>query len=375
MSKDYYKTLGVSENASADDIKKSFRKLAMKYHPDRNKADKAAENRFKEISEAYDILSDQKKRQQYDTMRKYGAFAGSGGFNPNQAGGFDFSGFGNGGSFRAEDLGFGSFADIFSSIFGGEDIFSRAGRTGAGRRSRMAPRKGSDLVLTLGISFNESIKGTTKTIALNKPTACTVCNGSGSAAGTGQTVCPQCAGRGTVNFAQGAFAVSRPCPRCLGRRVINVQPCTACNGTGNTKERKKIKVTIPVGIDTGGKIRLRGMGNPGSNGGPYGDLIITVDVKKSQQFDREGNDVFTKVFISYPDAVLGGKVPVKTLTKEIKITIPPGTKPGTKLRLKGMGLAVNGRKGDQYVEVHIDVPEKVTDRQRELLEELQKTLK
>jgi molecular chaperone DnaJ len=339
MSKDYYKTLGVSENASADDIKKSFRKLAMKYHPDRNKADKAAENRFKEISEAYDILSDQKKRQQYDTMRKYGAFAGSGGFNPNQAGGFDFSGFGNGGSFRAEDLGFGSFADIFSSIFGGEDIFSRAGRTGAGRRSRM------------------------------------VCNGSGSAAGTGQTVCPQCAGRGTVNFAQGAFAVSRPCPRCLGRRVINVQPCTACNGTGNTKERKKIKVTIPVGIDTGGKIRLRGMGNPGSNGGPYGDLIITVDVKKSQQFDREGNDVFTKVFISYPDAVLGGKVPVKTLTKEIKITIPPGTKPGTKLRLKGMGLAVNGRKGDQYVEVHIDVPEKVTDRQRELLEELQKTLK
>jgi len=369
MSRDYYNILGVAENASKDDIKKAFRKLAMKYHPDRNPGNKEAENRFKDISEAHEVLSNDEKRRQYDMMRKYGgAYAGAGGPGAG-TGGFDFSQFGGGG-FKSEDLGgFGSFADIFSSIFGGEDIFRGRGR---GRRS--ARTRGNDLALMLTIGFDEAVSGTKKTIAMNKPETCPVCSGTGSEPGSGETVCPQCGGRGTVSTAQGAFSVSRPCPRCLGRGVLPGRSCRTCGGSGQVKKRKKISVKIPAGIDDGGRIRLRGMGNPGRGGGPNGDLIITVSVKKHQQFERKGSDIFTKVEISYPQAVLGCKVPVKTLTKCINLTIPPGTKHGTSLRLKGMGLTLNGSKGDQYVEVNINVPDNVTPRQKELLEQLQKEL-
>jgi len=375
MSKDYYNILGIAENASKADIKKAFRSLAKKYHPDRNQGDKTAEAKFKDISEAYDVLNDDKKRQQYDMMRKYGAFAGTGGPGGG-AGGFDFSNFSNG-SFSAEDLGgFGSFADIFSSIFGGNDIFGRAARAGTGRGSRVRPTatRGNDLSLTLSISFEESISGTKKTIALNKPETCRVCSGTGAEPGSGQQTCPQCGGRGTISTAQGAFSVSRPCPRCFGRGVTPGQSCRVCNGTGQTKVKKKIAVKIPAGVEDGGKIRLRGIGNPGRNGGQNGDLIITVAVKKHQQFERKGQNIYTSVEVSYPQAVLGCKVPVKTLTKTINLTIPPGTGHGTKLRLKGMGLAINGTKGDQYVEVNITVPKKVSSKQKKILEELQKVL-
>jgi len=371
MPKDFYNILGVAENASKAEIKKSFRSLAKKYHPDRNPGDKSAEERFKDISEAYDVLNDDKKRQQYDMMRKYGgAYAGSGG--PGGQGGFDFSNFGNG-TFRTEDLGgFGSFADIFSSIFGDNDIFGQAGR-GSSRRGKTALR-GNDLSLNLSINFEDAISGTKKTIALNKPETCLNCSGSGAEPGSGQETCPQCGGRGTISTAQGAFSVSRPCPRCLGRGVMPGKACRVCGGTGQTKVKKRINIKIPAGIDDGGKIRLRGMGYPGRNGGADGDLIVTVDVKKHQQFDRKGNDIYTKVEISYPQAVLGCKIPVKTLTKSINLTIPPGTVHGTKLRLKGMGLSVNGGQGDQYVEIIINVPDKVSDKQKKILEELQKEM-
>ncbi len=381
MSKDYYNILGVAENASKDEIKKSFRTLAKKYHPDRNQGDKTAESKFKDISEAYDVLNDEKKRQQYDMMRKYGgSFAGGGGQSGfgGGAGGFDFSNMGNG-SFRAEDLGgFGSFADIFSSIFGshgGPGGMGGQARPGRGRRQQPAATRGNDLALKLEVSFEESISGIKKTIALNKPETCKVCSGTGAEPGSSQQTCPQCGGRGTISTAQGAFSVSRPCPRCLGRGVTPGQTCRVCNGTGSTKVKKKVAVKIPAAVEDGAKIRLRGLGNPGRNGGQNGDLLVTVTVKKHQQFERKGQNIYTFVELSYPQAVLGCKVPVKTLTKTINLTIPAGTEHGTSLRLKGMGLALNGTKGDQYVEINIVVPKKVSAKQKKILEELQKELK
>jgi len=374
MAKDFYDILGVPENASKDEIKKAFRNLAKKYHPDRNKGDKAAESRFKEISEAYEILGDEQKRAQYDNMCKYGAFAGTGPQGGFGGSGVDFSQFGKDGRFDFRSGGgFGSFADIFSSIFGGEEMFG--GRMGGNRRTATQPRKGSNLRLNLNITFEEAIFGTNKSLVLKKPETCTICGGTGTEPGAGQTACPECQGRGNVSYAQGGFSISRPCPRCLGRGIINEKACHVCGGTGQTRSKKKINVKIPAGIEDGGKIRLKGMGNPGKNGGANGDLIITVAVQKHQQFERKGNDIHTRVYVSYPDAVLGGKIPVKTLARDINMTIPAGTKSGTILRLKGMGLSVDGTQGDQYVEVMIDVPESVTNRQRELLEELRKTLK
>jgi molecular chaperone DnaJ len=370
MSKDYYNVLGVPENASKDEIKKSFRALAKKYHPDRNKGDKTAESRFKDVSEANEVLSDDNKRRQYDMMRKYGAFGGAGGFDPRGAGtgGFDFSQFGK--TFKFEDLGgFGPFADLFSSIFGGEDLFSRA----RGER-RPQPRRGNDLAIRLSVSFEESITGTGKTIRMNKPVICSACGGTGDEPGSGQKVCPQCDGRGTVTFAHGGFSIARPCPKCLGKGVIPGKTCARCGGSGRVKEKKTIKVKIPAGIKDGSKIRLRGMGSPGVNGGPSGDLVITVNTGKHQQFERKGNDIYSRVEITYPQAVLGTKVPVKTLTKTVNLNVPPGTKHGTLLRLKGMGLSVDGVQGHQFVEIHIDVPKDVTPEQKELLEKLGKTL-
>jgi len=377
MAKDYYNVLDVPENASRDDIKKSFRTMAKKYHPDRNPGNKAAETKFKEASEAYEVLSDDKKRQQYDTMRKYGAYGGFGGQSPGAGGpggGFDFSQFKNGARF--EDLGgMGPFADLFSSIFGGEDLFGRM-RAGQGRRTYRSPRptRGSNLAIRLTVSFEEAVSGTSKIIILNKPVSCKVCNGTGDEPGSSRKTCDQCGGRGTVSFAQGGFAISRPCPKCLGKGVIPGSPCRRCRGSGRVKEKKKVRVKIPAGISDGGRIRLRGMGNPGSNGGQSGDLIITVSTGKHQQFDRRGDDIYSTIEITYPQAVLGAKVPVKTLSKTVNLTIAPGTTHGTKLRLKGMGLAVNGSQGDQYVEVHIIIPKETTPHQKELLEELAKTM-
>ncbi len=305
MSKDLYKVLGVAENASQDDIKKAFRKLAKQYHPDRNKGDKAAEERFKEISEAYDMLGDEKKRRQYDTMRKYGAFTGGPSFDPRHSGGFDASQFER--FFRFDNAeGMDVFSELFGSIFGGGSSFRQARG-----RPRRRPSRGRDASVSLSVTFEEAMRGTEKTIVAKN------------------------------------------------------------SGTGIKQRRLRVK--IPAGIQNGGKVRLRGMGFHGDNGQSNGDLIVTVNVKQSEQFERRGNDIHSKVTVSYADAVLGGKVQVKTLTRTINLTIPPHTKSGTKLRLKGMGLSVNGAQGDQYVEVVIDVPDNLTPRQKELLEELKKT--
>ena len=306
MSKDYYKSLGVSETATDDEIKSAFRKLAKQYHPDRNKGDSQAEERFKEISEAYDVLKDKKKRQQYDTMRKYGAFTGGPSFDPRHSGGFDASQFERFFRFDSSN-GADAFSDLFSTLFGGRPSSRQGPRPR--RRQRV---KGQNAHVSLTISFMESVRGTEKMIIAKNP--------------------------------------------------------------GAQLRRRKIKVKIPAGIENGGKVRLRGMGFPSETGSVNGDLKVTVSVEKNEQFDRRGNDIYTKINIPYPKAVLGGKVEVKTLSKTISMSLPPGTKPGTKLRLKGMGLSVDGKNGDQYVEVVVDIPEKVTDKQKELLEELAKTM-
>jgi len=308
MSKDYYKALGVAENATEDEIKKAFRKLAKQYHPDRNKGDKKAEEKFKDISEAYDVLGDKNKRQQYDTMRKYGTFTGGPSFDPRYSGGFDSSQFER--FFRFERS---EGADIFEELFG--SIFGA--RRGAGSRSGPRPRQprrvdGRDANVTATITFMEAVRGTTKTIIAKNP--------------------------------------------------------------GPQGNRRKIRVRIPTGIEDGGKIRLRGMGFPGRDGGGNGDLIVTVKVEKDQKFERKGNDIYTKVLVDYPTAALGGKVQAHTLTRKISLNIPPGTTSGTKLRLKGMGIAVDGVAGDQYVEIIVDVPKNLTDEQKQLLEQLKKTM-
>jgi len=368
MPKNYYDILGVPETASKDDIKKAFRRLAMKYHPDRNPNDTEAEKKFKDASEAHEILSDDQKRQQYDTMRKYGAYDQGTGFGQSSPG-FDPSQFRS--RFRFDDLGgFGSVADIFSSLFGGEDIFGQA--TAGGRRRR--PSRGKDLLIRLSIDLREAVSGTTRTIVLKKPVTCPDCGGSGHDAAHGQQVCPECQGRGSVSFVHGGFSISRPCPRCLGKGVVDYRPCQTCRGEGAIKKKTKIKVKIPAGIEDKGRVRLRGMGYPGSNGGSKGDLIIAVNVKPDQKFHRSGKDIHTTVSISFPQAVLGARVPVKTLSKTVNVTIPPGTEHGTKLRLKGLGLSVNGSTGDLYVEAHIKVPRSVNDEQRRVLEELAKVI-
>ncbi len=307
MGKNFYDILGVSENASQEEIKKAFRTLAKKYHPDRNPGDKTAEAKFKEISEAYNTLSDSKKKAEYDTMRKYGAFAGAGP-GPGGAGfgsaDFDFSDLfrqgagGRGGfqTFRFGSSGIDGLEDIISSFFGGSDPF-----TGARSRRRPRMQKGADLTAGLSISFMESVNGTKRTITI------------------GQT-------------------------------------------------GKKLAVRIPKRIEDGGKIRLAGQGMPGPHGGNYGDLIITVRVMQDEQFRREGNDIHTSVTISFKQAILGCKVNVKTLTKTVALTVPPGTQPGTKMRLKGQGLAVASSQGDLYVEIKVEIPKTLTEEQRKMLE-------
>lgn len=308
MAKTYYETLGVNENASPDEIKKSFRTLAKRYHPDRNKGDKEAENKFKEISEAYDTLSDPKKKQQYDTMRRYSAF------DPRMAnryaGGaatedFDFRDFFNAGQSRHGGFTFRSsgfegnidIEELLSSFFGGG-----AGPFGSQQARRPRVHKGADIIATTKVSFMEAVNGAVRLISIGE--------------------------------------------------------------TG-----KKLKVKVPRGIRDGGKIRLTGQGQPGIHGGRNGDLIITVRVMADKQFERKGNDIFTHTTISFKDAILGCKVNVKTLTKTISLKVPPGTQPGTKMRLKGQGLSVSGVQGDQYVEIRVSIPTTLTDKQRKLLEE------
>ena len=368
--KDFYKILGVSEDASDDEIKKAYRKLAKKYHPDVNSGDKHAEAKFKEVSEAHDTLADKNKRAQYDQMRKYGA--GFGGFGERPAGG------GSRGrqDFNFEDLssifgqsgGFGSFADIFSSIFG--DNVSGFGR-GGGFAQQFGPRRGSDLYTDVNIPFATAAKGGKAKLRLKRTESCSVCNGSGVRPGSSQTTCPDCGGRGTITFTQGNFAVSRPCPRCLGRGIISGDPCGNCRGGGSLARSRTITVNIPPSTQNGGKIRLKGFGNPGTNGGSPGDLYLRVTVKGDHFFWRERLNIFCKVKLGLDQVVKGTKIRVRTIAgNKVELKIPAGTKAGTKFRLSGLGLTDKEHKGDQIVVIDIRQPDNMTEDEKKLYHEM-----
>jgi molecular chaperone DnaJ len=354
--RDYYEVLGVSRNASKDEIKDAYRKLAMQFHPDRNKAPEA-EEKFKEISEAYAVLSDDQKRQQYDTL-------GHAGFDQRYSPEDIFRGADFESIFR--DIGFGSFGDIFRTIFGGG--------FGGGFGERI--NRGQDLVYDLEITLEEAATGTEKEIEIPRTEKCEVCGGSGAAPGTSPTTCPKCGGAGKIrqmrrsSFA--TFVQVTPCPQCRGKGVLIDSPCPNCRGTGLFRKRRKITVKVPVGIDEGYQLRLRGEGEAAPNGGEPGDLYVLVHIKRHEQFMREGDDLWHVLVIGYPQAALGAEVSVPTLDGSTTLKIKPGTQAGETIRLRGKGMPrFRGYgKGDLLVRVAISIPEKLTSKQRALLEQL-----
>jgi len=350
--RDYYEVLGLQKGASADELKKAYRKLAKENHPDLHPGDAEREARFKEVNEAYEVLSDDDKRAKYD---QYGHAA----FDPN-------AGFGGGG-FGGFD-GFGDLGDIFGS-FG--DIFGFGGST---RRSNPnAPRRGESIRASLNISFEEAAFGCKKDITVARVEQCPDCNGNGCAPGTTPEVCPDCRGSGTVRTTQrtpfGMAQSTGPCSRCRGTGKIIHQPCSTCRGMGNIRRQHKINVTVPAGIDDGETMSLREQGNAGANGGPRGDLLVTVTVRPHSRFEREGSSVILEQSISYAQATLGAEIEVPTLDGKVKLNIPEGTQTGTTFRLRGKGIPYlrgSGR-GDQFVTVRINVPKNLSSSQKELL--------
>ncbi len=373
-TKDYYAVLGVSSTASADDIKKQYRRLAKKYHPDANPNDPKAAARFKEISEAYQVVGDAEKRKQYDEMRRLGAFGGyqggtrqrpGGGARPGAAGGPGGAPGGPGGDYRYQDFdvgGLGGLGDLFGSIFGG------AGQGGRGRPR--GAEQGQSIESTLEVPFRIAATGGKVPIELEVNEECPSCNGSGAAPGATIKGCPECGGRGTISFGQGGFAVNRPCPMCMGRGQVPSERCPTCNGAGEVRTRKKVLITVPAGADTGTKIRLKGQGGRGMHGGPPGDLVITFQVQDDRFYKREGLDLLATVPLNIAQATLGTKISVRTLDgKKVSIRIPPGTPSGKRFRIRGQGIAKEGHTGDLIVETSIIVPEKLTEEQERLLRE------
>jgi len=362
---DYYAVLGVPASASQDEIKKQYRKLAAKHHPDKNPNDPKAADTFKAISEAYQTLGDAEKRKQYDQMRQLGAFGGYGGgargTGPRQGG----AGVPPQGNVRFEDFdigGLGGLGDIFSSMFGG-------GARGpqAGARSR-GPQRGQDVESTLEIPFRTAALGGKVPVELDLNEECATCHGSGAAPGARLVTCEECKGRGTISFGQGGFAVNRPCPVCLGRGQVPTERCPTCAGSGEVRTRKKVMITVPAGVDTGTKIRLKGQGGRGSKNGPPGDLLITFTVTPDRFYKREGVDLIAPVPINIAQATLGSRVSVKTLDgTKVAIKIPPGTPSGKRFRVRGQGIEKDGTKGDLIVQVEVAVPEKLTPEQEEAM--------
>lgn len=342
--RDYYEILGVGKNASDEDIKKAYRKLAMKYHPDRNPDSKGAEEKFKEAKEAYEMLSDPSKREAYDRY-------GHAGVDPNMGGG----GFGAGG-----------FADAFGDIFG--DIFGNG-------RSRGGPQvyRGADLRYNLEISLEQAANGFDTTIRVPSWNSCETCHGSGAKPGTSPTTCPTCAGHGQVRMQQGFFSIQQTCPKCHGTGKIIPDPCNSCGGMGRTKHNKTLEVKIPAGIDDGMRIRSSGNGEPGMNGGPPGDLYVEIHIKPHPVFQREGDDLHCEMPISFVKAALGGEIEVPTLSGKVAFTIPEGTQSGKTFRLRGKGIkgVRSGYAGDLFCHVVVETPVKLTERQKELLREFE----
>jgi molecular chaperone DnaJ len=364
-NKDYYAVLGVSASATQDEIKKQYRKLAAKHHPDKNQSDPKAADRFKEISEAYQVIGDAEKRKQYDQMRQLGAFGGgrpAGGTGTGFGGGFGAGA--PGGSYRYEEFdigGLGGLGDIFSSMFGG-------GR--AGGRQQRPNERGQDIEAALEIPFRTAALGGKVPVDLEVNEECQTCHGSGGAPGAKIQTCPECSGRGTISFGQGGFAVQRPCPMCLGRGQVPSERCPTCNGSGEVRNRKKVMITVPAGVDSGAKIRLKGQGGRGAKNGQPGDLIITFNVQADRFYRREGLDVIAPVPINIAQATLGSKISVKTIDgKKVTIRIPPGTPSGKRFRVPGQGIERDTARGDLIVVVEVTVPDKLTEEQERAMRE------
>ena len=340
-----YDTLGVAKNASADEIKKAYRKLAREAHPDASGGDEA---RFKEIQGAYDVLSDPEKRKQYDT---FGSANGRGGGGGPAAG-----------QFQDFDLG-----DLFGGLFGG-------GGRGGGARRGPQPERGADLQTEVHISFEDALNGVQLPVRANVETACHTCGGSGAEPGTAPVVCPVCNGRGITSDSHGLFALSQPCPRCRGNGTIVEHPCKTCRGTGRERVQKTYQVKIPAGAKDGTRIRLKGRGEPGRGGGPAGDLYVVARVAASPLYERRGDDLVVEVPVSYADAALGAKVEVSTPEGPISLKVPAGSQPGKLLKVKGRGAPrlKGGGNGDLLARLRLDVPQKVSKKERELLEQLRK---
>ncbi len=347
--RDYYQVLGVAETATTDEIKKAFRRLAKQHHPDRNPNNPQAAERFKEMNEAHDVLSDAEKRKKYDQLRRYGAFAGPGGFGGGGGGG-PSTRRGRGGppdsDFDISDLG--GLGDIFSSIFG---------RRGAGGREAEPEETETEVT----IPFRVAALGGTVPITLVMQEVCPTCGGTGAAKGATVSTCPECKGRGTVSFGQGGFAVNRPCPVCRGKGTVPSQRCPRCQGAGEVRVEKRINVEVPPGVEEGARLRLKNQGPKGR-----GDLIVQIHIALDRFFRREGLDLIGVVPINLAQALLGSRIKVKTLDdKHVVLRIPQGTQHGQKFRIPGHGIEKNGRRGDMYVEAHVTLPEKLSAEEQE----------
>jgi molecular chaperone DnaJ len=372
FEKDYYSVLGVPKNATDAEIKKAYRKLAQQHHPDTKQGNPDAEDRFKEISAAYDVLGDPEKRKAYDEVREMSASGFGPGFGRPGSGGQGWQGAGTGaagwpGGVRYEQVNVDDFSDLFGGLFGG------AGRRAGGRRS--GARRGADLETEVAISFDEAMAGTTAPIRIDGPAVCSRCRGSGAEPGTNPITCPQCGGSGEIAENQGFFSMSRPCPRCGGAGRIVETPCTKCGGSGAERRTRTLQVRIPSGVRNGAKIRLAGKGEPGVAGGPAGDLYVKVAVEPHIVFGRRGDDLMVDLPITYPEATLGADVEVPTLNGPVRLKVPAGTPSGKTFRVKGRGAPRKGGRGDLLAKVKVEVPAKVSREEKELLRKLREVSK
>lgn len=362
FEKDYYKVLGVSESASQKDITKAYRKLAREYHPDTNQAPEA-EERFKEVSAAYDVVGDAEKRKEYDEVRRLGPMAG--GFG-GPGGGFGGFGGPGGATFTAEDLGdMGNLGDLLGGLFG------RGGRRGGGAPRGAGPQRGDDLEAELHLSFEDAVRGVTTAVNLTSDAPCHTCHGSGAAPGSSPVTCARCGGRGVLDENQGLFSFSQACPQCAGRGVVVEDPCPNCRGTGVERRARDVKIRVPAGVNDRQRIRLKGRGGPGRNGGPAGDLYVVVRVRPHDFFGRTGRDLTLTVPVTYAEAALGADVAVPTLDGEsVRIRLPAGTRNGRTFRVKGRGVATKKGTGDLLATVEVAVPQKLSAAERKAVEAL-----
>jgi molecular chaperone DnaJ len=353
FEKDYYKELGVAENASAKEITKAYRKLARELHPDKNPGDATAEERFKAVSAAYDVLGDETKRAEYDEVRRLGPIGGGRG-----PGGF---------TFNMDDANASGLGDLLGQMFGRRGAGGRGGPAASG----VGPRRGADVQAELTIDFVDAARGMTTTLHLTSDAQCSTCSGSGARPGTTPKLCPQCGGRGVIDDNQGLFSFSSPCRRCAGAGTVIEDPCPTCRGSGVEKRPREVQARIPAGVSDGQTIRLKGRGAPGRNGGPAGDLLVLIHVAPHPRFGRVGNDLTVRVPVTFPDAALGADVPVPTLDgPNVTLRIKPGTQPGSRHRVRGKGIETKRSTGDLIVTIDVVVPTSLSDAERAAVEQL-----